>query len=52
MVDSDTASLWNAEGRCIDGPAKGTQLQAVKIEEDVPYATLKSFYPDLEVLKP
>jgi hypothetical protein len=52
MVDSDTASLWNAEGRCIDGAAKGVQLQAVKIEEDVPYATLKSFYPELEVIKP
>ena len=24
----------------------------VKIEEDVPYATLKSFYPELEVIKP
>ena len=28
------------------------EFTAVKIEEDVPYATLKSFYPDLEVLKP
>jgi hypothetical protein len=52
FVDSDTASLWNADGRCLDGPAKGAQLQPVKVEEDVPYATLKSFYPNLELLKP
>jgi hypothetical protein len=51
-VDSDTASLWNIDGRCLDGPAKGEQLKAVRVEEDVPYGTLKSFYPNLELLKP
>jgi hypothetical protein len=52
FVDSDTASLWNIDGRCLDGPAKGEQLKAVRVEEDVPYGTLKSFYPNLELLKP
>ena len=51
FIDSDTASLWSVDGRCLEGPAKGEQLRSVKIEEDVPYATLKSFYPNLELIK-
>ena len=31
--------------------AKGVSLKPVAVEEDLPYGTLKSFTPDLEVLK-
>ena len=51
FADSDTGSLWNAEGRCLEGFAKGEQLRPIYLEEDVSYVTLKSFYPDLELLK-
>ena len=51
LMDSDTGSYWSADGRCLEGPAKGDQLRPVKIESDLPYATLKSFYPKLELLK-
>ena len=50
--DSDTGSLWTADGRCADGPAKGAQLRVIPVEDDVPYATLKSFYPALSLLRP
>jgi hypothetical protein len=52
FADADTGSLWTADGRCVDGFAKGEQLKPVTIEEDVLYATMKSFTPTLEVLKP
>lgn len=52
FADSDTASLWTAEGHCVDGYAKGERLRPLTIEEDVSYATLKSFYPGMEFLKP
>lgn len=52
FYDADTDSLWNIEGRCLAGNAKGEQLRPLMIEEDVAYATLKSFYPNLEILKP
>jgi hypothetical protein len=51
LMDSDTGSYWSADGRCLEGPAKGDQLRPVKVEADLPYATLKSFYPKLELLK-
>ena len=52
FYDPDTESLWTIEGHCIAGNARGEQLRPVAIEEDVSYATLKSFYPALELLKP
>jgi len=52
FYDSDTDSYWTTEGHCIAGNVKGEQLRPIAIEEDVPYATLKSFYPNLELLKP
>jgi hypothetical protein len=52
FYDTDTDSLWNIEGHCIAGNVKGEQLRPLMIEEDVSYATLKSFYPNLEMLKP
>jgi hypothetical protein len=51
FADADTGSLWTADGRCVDGFAKGEQLKPLSIEEDVSYATMKSFVPTLEVLK-
>ena len=50
--DTDTDSFWTIEGRCVSGNEKGEQLRPLNIEEDVSYATLKSFYPNLELLKP
>lgn len=50
--DTDTDSFWTIEGRCVLGNEKGEQLRPLNIEEDVSYATLKSFYPNLELLKP
>jgi hypothetical protein len=52
FTDADTGSLWTADGKCVDGFAKGEQLKPVKTEDDVAYVTLKSFYPDTELLKP
>jgi hypothetical protein len=51
FTDADTGSLWSIDGRCLDGYAKGESLKPVTIEEDLAYGTLKSFTPDLEVLK-
>jgi hypothetical protein len=51
LMDSDTGSFWSADGRCLEGPAKGEQLRPLNPESDLPYATLKSFYPKLELLK-
>jgi hypothetical protein len=51
FTDADTGSLWSVDGRCLDGYAKGETLKPVAVEEDLPYGTLKSFTPDLEVLK-
>jgi hypothetical protein len=51
FTDADTGSLWSLDGRCLDGYAKGENLKPVGIEEDLAYGTLKSFTPDLEVLK-
>lgn len=50
--DNDTDSYWTTEGKCIAGNVKGEQLRPLTIEEDVSYATLKSFYPNVEILKP
>jgi hypothetical protein len=49
LMDSDTGSFWSADGRCVEGPAKGEQLRPLNVEPDLPYATLKSFYPKLEL---
>lgn len=51
FTDADTGSLWSFDGRCLDGYAKGESLKPITVEEDLPYGTLKSFTPDLEVLK-
>lgn len=51
LVDSDTNSLWTADGRCVDGFAKGERLHAIAFEEDLPLGTLKTFYPDLELFE-
>ena len=51
FTDADTGSLWSLDGRCLDGYAKGESLKPVNIEDDLAYGTLKSFTPDLEVLK-
>lgn len=29
LIDLDTRSTWNAYGRCLDGPLKGTQLKPI-----------------------
>jgi hypothetical protein len=47
----DTGSHWTADGACVDGYAKGEHLRPVYAEDDLPYGTLKSFYPDLEIVK-
>jgi hypothetical protein len=52
FADADTGSLWTADGKCVDGFAKGEQLKPIAVEDDVLYATMKSFVPALEVLKP
>jgi hypothetical protein len=52
FADADTGSLWSADGRCLDGFAKGEQLRPIAIEEDVSYATAKSFLPELDLIKP
>jgi hypothetical protein len=52
FVDSDTGSFWTADGVCVEGYAKGERLRAVSVEEDLPYGTLKSFYPQAELVRP
>jgi hypothetical protein len=51
FTDADTGSLWSLDGRCLDGYAKGETLKPIPVEEDLAYGTLKSFTPDLEVLR-
>jgi hypothetical protein len=50
MFDSDTQSLWNMDGRCVDGYAKGEHLRPIPIEDELPLGVLASYYPDLEVI--
>jgi hypothetical protein len=52
FVDSDTGSFWTAEGVCVEGFAKGEHLRPIAVEDDLPYGTLKSFYPALELVRP
>lgn len=51
LVDSDSNSLWSADGRCVEGFAKGEKLRLVEIEEELPLGTLKVFYPQLELIE-
>jgi hypothetical protein len=50
FVDQDTNSTWTLDGKCTDGYCKGEQLRPLHVETDLPWPTLKAWYPDLELL--
>lgn len=51
MIDSDTASLWSAEGVALDGPLKGQRLRELGVEEDLSWDVMKYWYPQLQLAK-
>jgi len=52
LLDTNTASLWNAEGVAIDGPLKGTRLKAVDIDDGVYLRVAQFWYPHLTLVEP
>jgi hypothetical protein len=52
FVDSDTGSFWTADGVCVEGYVKGEHLRPISVEDDLPYGTVKSFYPAAELIRP
>jgi hypothetical protein len=52
MIDSDSRSLWTADGRAVDGPLKGKRLKPIAVEDGVYYSVLRAWYPDLPLLAP
>lgn len=49
MKDGDSDSLWSADGRCVSGELKGERLTPLPVDEDVPLAVLRYWYPELVV---
>lgn len=47
LIDSDTASAWTIDGRCISGPLKGQKLKELPIEPDLDWPTLKFWEPNV-----
>jgi hypothetical protein len=50
LADPETRSLWTIDGRCVDGFAKGEKLATLRVEDDVLWGTLKTFFPATELL--
>ena len=47
LEDNDSGSVWSAEGKCLDGPFKGKQLQHVPVEDGVYWGVMSYWYPDV-----
>jgi len=52
MIDSDSATLWTADGRAIDGPLKGKRLVEIPTDDQLYFSVMRAWYPDLRVLTP
>ena len=48
LVDAETASTWNFEGKAIDGPLKGQQLKKVFVLEDY-WFDWRTYHPDTAI---
>jgi len=51
LVDSDSNSLWTIDGRCIDGPLAGQRLREIPVEQDVYWAVIKTWCPQLHLAR-
>jgi hypothetical protein len=52
MEDNDSGSLWSVDGKCLDGPFKGKQLQMVSVEDGVYWGVMQYWYPDVQWTTP
>ena len=50
MTDSDTHSLWNANGSCLEGSLKGKELLRIQAYQEF-WHSWKNFYPETETYK-
>ena len=48
LIDAETASTWNFEGKAIDGPLKGQQLKKVFVLEDY-WFDWRTYHPDTAI---
>jgi hypothetical protein len=52
LIDEQTQSTWTLTGRCTDGPLAGTQLKAIRVEENVYWGVCKEWWPSLVLVRP
>ncbi|MFI5135347.1 MAG: DUF3179 domain-containing (seleno)protein, partial [Chitinophagales bacterium] len=51
FVDSETHSLWNYDGECVDGELKGNQLSTIPAYQEF-WQSWKTFHPNSHVFTP
>jgi len=52
MIDSDSGSIWTADGVAVFGPLKGKKLEPVEIEDDVYDGVTRFWFGDLPLISP
>jgi hypothetical protein len=52
LIDSDTQSLWTADGKAVHGPLKGEQLREIPVDDGLYWGVMKFWYPQLALLRP
>jgi hypothetical protein len=52
MSDADSASLWDEDGRAIDGPVKGEVLREIGVTERAWWGIMRFWMPQLRFVEP
>ena len=49
MRDSDTNSLWTADGHAIEGELKGQRLRPLEVDDELDWDVMRDWYPTLQL---
>jgi hypothetical protein len=51
MTDSDSGTLWTADGKAIDGPLHDAQMKEIPVDEDLYWGVMRYWYPGMKLMK-